>query len=659
MKLNPQGGTDAADGTEADTNATTNGHARNGRDPFRSPEAVEGPPDVAPPVEWWLAKQWADVTGSIADWPIHDDLGPAGWRELRDIMADRLGIEVAPETTFTALRIAPADFAARHAETTLSHAQIAAYADEHGLELPEVIAARLAEEGSLKAEKARDRLRAMFGGDPLPLTSGAQPAFPTDALPPYYRAYAEGLASSLEVNTALTGAFIMGALSAAVGGCVEMQIQSDRRENAVTHQGIVADPGERKSPALAAAVEPLLLATEVLADRAAADLPLLRLRAELAAKQFEADKKKYIKDVIDGTVTAPKIDAEVATDEENELLKEALLVPEVPTSPTIVYGGDITPEAIAVGLAENDERGAIMDAEGGVFDKLSGMYNRGVANIDIVLKGHSGDMHTVRRIGRETIVLHRPALSMCIALQPSKLDTLRRHPEMMGRGVIARMSFVLAPKVPNRRGWADPISEAVRTDYRISLRDLAVGLRLGGDPTKFVALDDKALVEFRRIAESIQRRLEGDGDLSGPMAWWGSKYAGLVARLALHLHMATYSAAGLEGRISVHTLRAALAIGEFYAAHTRAAVGLVHATDGTTLDEMTSALGWLHTCREKGVQPTTTRYSQNVKPDALRAADTRDRVLEALANLHHVVVRSEPGIKGGKVIYLHPDSTRP
>lgn len=610
------------------------------------------------PIRWWFAQQWADITGSIADWPIHDDLGPAGWRELRDVMADRLGVEVLPETTFTALRIAPADLAARHAETTLSADEIAAFADKHGLELPDVIADRMAQARSLQAEHDRDRVRAMFSGSPLPLTTGALPAFPTDALPSYYRAYAERLAASLEVNTALTGSCIMGALSGAVGGCVEVQIQSDRRENGVTHQAPVADPGERKSPALAAAIEPLLLAEKVLADHAADDLPLQRLRAELAVKQFEANKKAYIKDVIDGTVTAPKPNETSATAEEIELLNEALLVPEVPTSPTIVYGGDITPEAIAIGLADNGERGAIMDAEGGVFDKLSGMYNRGVANIDIVLKGHSGDMHTVRRVGRETIVLQRPALSMCIALQPSKLDALRRHSEMMGRGVIARMSFVMVPTVLRRRGWADPISEFVRADYRVSLRDLAVGLRIDGNPTATVALDDKALAEFRRVAESIQRRVEGDGDLSGPMTWWGSKYAGLVARLALHLHMAEHGAAGLQGRISVDTLRAAVEIGEFYAAHTRAAVGLIRADDDTTLDEMSSALGWLHTCRDRDVQPTVALFSKNVKPDSLRAANTRDRVLAALANLHHVVVRPEPGIKG-TVIHLHPDSMRP
>lgn len=642
--------------------ASTNGH--NGfvidlpADFGKRPRNVNGDTD-SQPIKWWLVQQWADVTGSCADQPIRDELGISGWQWFRNAMADRLGVEIMPETSFLDLRVVPADFAAQHAEMTLSHAEIAAFADKYGLVMPDVIADRIARDRSLQTETARDKARAMFGGVPLPLTTGTRPAFPTDALPTYYRAFAEELAASLEVNTALTGACIMGALSAAVGGCVEVQIQSDRRENAVTHQGIVADPGERKSPALAAAIEPLLMATEMLADRAADDLPLLRLRAELAAKQFEADKKQYIKDVIDGAVVAPKLSEESATAEEIELLNKALMVPEVPTSPTLVYGGDITPEAIAVGLAENDERGAIMDAEGGVFDKLSGMYNRGVANIDIVLKGHSGDMHSVRRIGRETIVLHRPALSMCIALQPSKLDTLRRHPEMMGRGVIARMSFVLAPTVPHRQGWAAPISDIVRTDYRVSLRDLAVGLRIDGNSTKMVALDDKALAEFRRIAESIQRRLEGDGDLSGPMAWWGSKYAGLVARLAGHLHMATYGAAGSDGRISVDTLRAAVEIGEFYAAHTRAAVGLVSATDDTTLDEMTSALGWLHTCREKDVQPTTTRFSSNVKPDSLRAADTRDRVLDALANLHHVVVKSEPGAKGGRVIYLHPDSTRP
>lgn len=648
------------------TGLTVNGNPFDNADSGKATDDGE----ATQPVRYWHAAQWAEAINGLADWPVFDEFrtDPPIWRALQNWWRELTGEELDGSITFDGLRIVPAEIARMHphaADIVLTRAEAAEYGTRHGLADPEVIADRLRADAGLAAEAERDRIAALFSGDPLPLSTGARPGFPTHALPPYYRAFAEALAVSLEVSTAMTGAFIMGALSAAVGGYVEVEIQADRRENCVTHQGIVADPGERKSPALAAAVAPLLAATEVLARRASDDLPLLRLRHEVAVEKLKADRKAYIAAVVaaDPTEATGAAPSDVASEAEIELLNAELMIPQLPTAPTIVYGGDITPEAIALGMADNHDRAAIMDAEGGVFDKLSGQYNRGTANLDIVLKGHSGDPHEVRRVGREPVFLHRPALSLCIALQPSKLDHLRKHPDMVGRGLLARMSLVMPERVPNRKGSADPISEVVRTDYAASLRTLAVELRSSGDPTAVrVPLEPAALVEFRRIAETIERRIDSEtGDLGGPMAWWGSKYGGLIARLALQLHLATLGVDGLGQPISVATLHAAVEVGEFYAAHTRAALGLgLGSGDGeTTHAELTAALRWLHTCRDGG-EPfvTTVQWSKRIKPEPLRAADARNRVLAALANLHHVVVVAQRGITG-KAIWLHPDSERP
>ena len=69
--------------------------------------------------------------------------------------------------------------------------------------------------------------------------------------------------------------------------------------------------------------------------------------------------------------------------------------------PLRYYGDDVTTEKLVSMISENDGRAAIFSPEGGIFDLLKGMYTRYV-NIDVFLKGYSGDPIRVDRIGRES-----------------------------------------------------------------------------------------------------------------------------------------------------------------------------------------------------------------------------------------------------------------
>lgn len=60
---------------------------------------------------------------------------------------------------------------------------------------------------------------------------------------------------------------------------------------------------------------------------------------------------------------------------------------------------DVTTEKLTQVLSDNDGRAAIISTEGGIFDTLAGIYTKNV-NIDVMLKGYSGDPIKVDRIGR-------------------------------------------------------------------------------------------------------------------------------------------------------------------------------------------------------------------------------------------------------------------
>src|SRR5581483_10312381 len=95
---------------------------------------------------------------------------------------------------------------------------------------------------------------------------------------------------------------------------------------------------------------------------------------------------------------------------------------EVPPIPRLV-ADDITPEAAATLLAEQKGRLAIISAEGGIFDIIAGRYSK-LPNMDLWLKGHSGDSLKVDRKGRPPEYIPRPALTLGLMVQPSVLDAI-------------------------------------------------------------------------------------------------------------------------------------------------------------------------------------------------------------------------------------------
>jgi hypothetical protein len=65
--------------------------------------------------------------------------------------------------------------------------------------------------------------------------------------------------------------------------------------------------------------------------------------------------------------------------------------------------------------------------EGGVFDVIAGRYNGNIPNMDVWLKGHSGDMIRVDRKGRPPEYIRKPAMTLGLMIQSDVLKALRRN----------------------------------------------------------------------------------------------------------------------------------------------------------------------------------------------------------------------------------------
>ena len=75
-----------------------------------------------------------------------------------------------------------------------------------------------------------------------------------------------------------------------------------------------------------------------------------------------------------------------------------------------IFVDDITCQKLTSVMVENEGRMSILSAEGGIFDIMDGRYNSNKPDIDIFLKGFSGDTIKIDRISRESEEIISPVL---------------------------------------------------------------------------------------------------------------------------------------------------------------------------------------------------------------------------------------------------------
>lgn len=498
-------------------------------------------------------------------------------------------------------------------------------------------------------ERERQVLR-YFAGDPLPLREGDLPPFPTDTLPGPYAAMVGATAAALQVDTAMVGPMVLGALSAACGGCVEAEVNPDWTEIAVLHQLISAGPSERKSTTMGRVTAPLYAAQKGMMEAAAGARAEALARQRIAVQRAQNAEREASKitqsgkpvdhgDLVDPIKYAVDLAAKAA----------AIDVPALPR----LLGDDMTPEALVERMATNRGRLAVMSAEGGVLATMAGRYSNGVPNLDGWLKGYFGEDITVDRKGHDPMIVEHPALTVCLAVQPDLMADVRANRVFEGRGLLSRLAIVQPRSMLGRRDpkRAVPTPEHVTVAYAAALTDLARRLHERDGGPVAVKFNPAAGDAIEDIGADIEQRTI-NGNLSGDLASWGGKHAGRIVRIALLLHMAEHGAAGADLPVSADTVAAARRIGEFFAAHSRAAYGVAD-TDGVKMAHLVAMMNYLWKRHER--RPLTAipvRQIGKTAPDALRRKTVWSPVLGVLVDLHLITRRFDKG--GAPILYVHP-----
>ena len=246
--------------------------------------------------------------------------------------------------------------------------------------------------------------------------------------------------------------------------------------------------------------------------------------------------------------------------------------------PLRLYVDDVTPEKLASILSENDGRAAILSTEGGIFDMLSGIYTKNV-NIDVLLKGYSGDPIRVDRVGRNSETIMAPALTILLMAQPSVLSGIMSNGTFRGRGLTARFLYSIPTSFVGRRRYrSNPVPEEAYRKYADCITNL-----LDDEYSKvpeLITLSPEADRMLEAFVEELEPKLKTEyadiGDWAGKIVGNTLRIAGLLSRCSVcrsHALLDVPDNLVMTG----DTMKAAIQIGRYFIEHARAAFSLMGA----------------------------------------------------------------------------------
>lgn len=398
---------------------------------------------------------------------------------------------------------------------------------------------------------------------PIPFEKANLPSFPTEALPGVVREYVTAVAESTQTPVDMSASAALAILALCEQGKFRIRGKSDWTEPLNLFVVVVAEPSERKSAVISLMTRPVNTFEADYNRQNAAELETSKMNKRILERRQRALEDKAAKGKV----------------EEGELEQFAQqLAAYKEKTPLRLYVDDVTTEKLTAVLADGGGKAAIVSAEGGIFDMLSGIYSKNV-NIDVMLKGHSGDSIRVDRIGRNSESIMNPALTVLLTVQPSVLSGMMQNGTFRGRGLTARFLYCM-PKsiVGNRKYRTAPIPTDVARQYDLLIRNLLEEEQ--GEIPEEITLTPEADEILEAFSYEVESKLKTE---YADMADWAGKLVGEVLRIAGVLCRASvYRSNGfLESAeplvVDETTMANAIKIGRYYTEHSSAAFSLMGA----------------------------------------------------------------------------------
>lgn len=379
--------------------------------------------------------------------------------------------------------------------------------------------------------------------------------FPVEVLPQPLQCFVSEVARSLPCPLDFVAVPLLAAMGAAIGTSREIRAKAGWEEGPRLYCGVVAEPGSKKSPALARVLK-----------------PLMRRQGQMKT-DYEARKEQFRLEL-------------GAYEQELAIWKEAVrkaaksggpageqpVKPEEPVMPQLV-ANDATLEAIAM-LLHHNPRGLLF-----FRDELSGWvgsmdaYRGGKgADREAWLSFWSGQPHVVnRKSSKEPIVLANPFLCVTGCIPPEVLGELA---DQKGRedGFIHRLLLAYPDPVPLEWNDAGMDPEVIAGYERVLAKLWALQPETGWEGESRPVVLEMTPAGKRVWDRWINRHYaERDGadfppNLRGPWA----KMEGYFLRVALILHLCRFVCREAEDeQVDDWSITGATAVMEYFKSHAR------------------------------------------------------------------------------------------
>jgi hypothetical protein len=370
----------------------------------------------------------------------------------------------------------------------------------------------------------------------------AAAAFPGGALPAVLSRFVSEAATAIGCPPDLVALPALAAAGASIGNSRVISPKAGWSEGATLYGAVIADSGERKSAAVAAALKPLRKIQR----------RMNRDYAE-AAEDHAADMRAY------------------KMDEKDRQKARDTSPPPTEPSPGYVVVDDATVEAMVPILNQNPR--GVLQVKDEVVALIKGFNAyRGGAGGDrqFYLSGWSNLPVSVQRKNQPPLAVHRPFFGVIGSIQPTVLPQLAGEDE---DGMLER--FLVAYPDPINAPWTDVElsqgAESAYSDLHEKLRSLSMRNDDMGDPMPVTVGFAADALELYKSAHDDHRAEMGAPWFQAHLRPAWSKLEAYLLRLTLICACCRFAVEGTAERIEVEDVVRAVKMVDYFKAHARRA----------------------------------------------------------------------------------------
>lgn len=337
-----------------------------------------------------------------------------------------------------------------------------------------------------------------------------------DSLPPVLREVCENISLAVQIPIEAVAVTLLSVISASTVGNVNVKWKNHLELCCIWSLSVLPS-GSRKSEMVRLLQKPLFEIDKTIKETGKKDRALARSIRQTIELQLQRAQKR----------TANDYSAENMAEVE-ALTAKLESTPEMHEPSFIAH--DFTPEALSELLSKNKSIVSI-NAEGGILGTVGGRYSNGVANLDPLLKGFTGESTIIQRKGSVPVEVKSPHFVMALCVQKNVLDELMNSKEMMNRGFFSRFLFCFPESPIGKRTYSSPaLNEKLLEIVNKTIYEIYLSVAERPLEMHLTVEAEKLLSNVHDLNE--KKAGEYDSKRNEAMAGWHSKLLGSLVRIA-------------------------------------------------------------------------------------------------------------------------------